>query len=161
MQGILFLDIDGVLNGHLKLASGYCGIEPHCVEQLNRITDATGAGIVLTSAWRYMMLGGAMSLRGFRYLLKTHGITGTLVDHTVADEEVEGRNKQIEMWLRRHNSINGECRFAILEDLVMEWGWLADHVIQTNGQAGLTEADADLVIDLLVRAPRTCNAYEE
>lgn len=36
---VLFLDIDGVLNSHTKLANGYCGIEPKQVEMLNCLLD--------------------------------------------------------------------------------------------------------------------------
>lgn len=56
---VVFLDIDGVLNvygtkfGDEVWSSPLCkGISRHLVVLLNRITDATGARIVVSSSWR-------------------------------------------------------------------------------------------------------------
>jgi len=73
---VIFLDIDGVLNGHEFCEHAKsCGINPECVCELNRIIAATDAKIVLSSAWRYMVHGGALTLKGFEYMLRTHGVT--------------------------------------------------------------------------------------
>jgi hypothetical protein len=96
---VLFLDIDGVLNGHERHPdSPYTTIRPDCVTHLNTVLLKTGCKVVVSSAWRYMLLRprankpAPMTLLGFAYLLHTHGLTGvvhhqTLVGHTCADEE--------------------------------------------------------------------------
>ena len=55
---IIFLDIDGVLNSELWYKEvKYANLEekhfsPALVENLNTITDQTGAKIVVSSSWR-------------------------------------------------------------------------------------------------------------
>ena len=85
---LLFLDVDGVLNCHDWDAKAQsCRIRHKCVAQLNRIVRATGVKIVLSSAWRYMIHGKAMTLDGFGYMLRTHGGCGlTPIDCTMPDE---------------------------------------------------------------------------
>lgn len=88
---VLFLDIDGVLNGHQfnrKAQSG--NIRKACIRELSRIVETTGCKIVLSSAWRYMIHGRAMTLLGFQYMLRTHGLVcmgkNLLIDVTIPDE---------------------------------------------------------------------------
>lgn len=106
---ILFLDIDGVLNGHQILReAGCCGIDPRCVRHLNLVLRRTGCKIVLSSAWRYMIHCKAMKLDGFWYMLRTHGFTNngngnpiiglTRKDKDVGDSNERGR--QIREWLK-------------------------------------------------------------
>lgn len=72
---LLFLDVDGVLNGHRFLrAAQSCNIDNAAVLQLNRVCRTTGCKIVLSSAWRYMVHGKSMTLRGFAYMLRTQGL---------------------------------------------------------------------------------------
>lgn len=72
MNKFIFLDIDGVMNSNLfysertqdkryndwikehpqRIAWNACDIDPRAVERLNRLTDATGAKIVVSSTWR-------------------------------------------------------------------------------------------------------------
>src|SRR4051812_14382818 len=49
---ILFLDIEGVLVLPVP-GRKTSAVSARCVEQLNRITDATGAKVVLSSSWRF------------------------------------------------------------------------------------------------------------
>jgi hypothetical protein len=70
---LLFLDIDGVLNSHDQHPNGYCGIHPEKVMLLNGIVEKTNCKIVISSAWRYMILRGDMTLKGFGNLLGTYG----------------------------------------------------------------------------------------
>jgi hypothetical protein len=44
---VIFLDIDGVLNGHQKHENGYCGIYPECVTRFNRLLDAVPNAMVV------------------------------------------------------------------------------------------------------------------
>lgn len=89
---LLMLDIDGCLNGHPLARLGPDApvptIDPEPVQHLNRIVRVTGCKIVLSSAWRYMILGGQLTLLGFKYLLRTHGAVGLdIIGHTASDEE--------------------------------------------------------------------------
>lgn len=158
---IIFLDIDGVLNGHdWDEAAQSNRIRHRCVEQLSRILGETGAKIVLSSAWRYMIHCGAMTTIGFEYMLRTHGASGIvhkIVGVTIKDEDTPGylgaghvdgswepRTKQIRMWLEDHP---GVTEFVVIDDAdLVDFG---ERFVQTDGATGLTEDDANRAIDLL------------
>lgn len=83
---VIFLDIDGVLNDHTQMENHYCGTKYECVQQFNRILDAVPeAKIVISSAWRYMILRGDVTLKGFEMLLLTHGVKchERVIGHTI------------------------------------------------------------------------------
>ena len=159
-RGILFLDIDGVLNDHTKLPSGYCGIQFDKVLQLNRILDAVDPQIVVSSAWRYQVTEGAMTLRGFETLLLVHGVkchnrvlATTQRDPVIAEPDhmdtdtwnrlgLQWRSHQITRWLAANGSA---CPFVVLDDLPID----VPNLVQTDGSIGLTRADADRAIQIL------------
>jgi hypothetical protein len=154
---VVFLDIDGVLNGHEFLVeSRSCKIDRACVERLNRILKATDARIVLSSAWRYMVHGHAMTLQGFQYMLQTHGMVGSvngservIVDVTCRDQDLADRPDQIRAWLEAC-APHDEWRYVILDDGDFVWGDL--NIIQTDGSKGLTDEDAERAIASLAEA---------
>lgn len=149
---LIFLDIDGVLNDHRYNEASMSGaILPECVARLNRILEATDARIVLSSAWRYMLIGRAMSVTGFDYLLRTHGvIANRLVGRTCADEEVKERGWQIHEW-RKANDHRG--RYVVIDDMDLHISPLHPFV-RTDGGCGLADADADAAIRHLAEVPR-------
>lgn len=156
---VLFLDVDGVLNGHeFDPLAASCGIRPDCVERLNRVLDATGCDVVLSSAWRYMVLCGAMTLEGFGYLLRTHGVrqlgdrlVGTLPFDTADDAEPKDRGDLIAAWLAEHP---GYAKAVAVDDLDI-FDPRLPHVgfVRTDGMKGLADADADQLVALLRPCP--------
>jgi hypothetical protein len=173
---VLFLDVDGVLNGHdWDDEAQSCNIRRECVKHLNRVVRETGCRIVLSSAWRYIVHGGDMTLRGFGYLLRTHGMaaaeTGTLAARLIIgltrkdDESVDPldlkpdeRARQIRDWLewwgddaqmRAAVGLGVVTRFAAVDD--EDHGFEAHGVpaVITDGKTGLTSADADKLIAIL------------
>lgn len=79
-RNILFLDIDGVLNGHeFSEEAQSCTLKPACVEAFNRLLregeKIEGFGIVVSSAWRYMVFRESMTWVGFGHMLQTHGVS--------------------------------------------------------------------------------------
>ena len=146
---ILFLDIDGVLNGHgYNPESLSCSIDTRCVACLNHILKQTDAMIVISSAWRYMILGGAMTLTGFDYMLRTHGVIASRVaGHTLSDEELPKRGCQIDEWLWRHSHVGPYC---ILDDGdPNEYGFVGRNHVHTDGTTGLVIGDATKAITFL------------
>jgi hypothetical protein len=149
---LIFLDIDGVLNRHdfntEAQSSTFC---PDCVRQLNRVIDHTGAKIVLSSAWRYMVHGGAITLKGFEYLLRTHGVTAKceVVSVTEPDETVPGRGAQIRHWIEANAAGRPPLRFVVVDDepaLCDEIESRGLPLVRTDPRDGLTAKDADAVI---------------
>lgn len=160
---LLFLDCDGVLNTHDPHENGYCGLHVDKVLRLNRIVELTGAEVVLSSAWRYMVLGKDITLKGFTYLLLTYGLAQwvRIVGHTASDEEIPERGEQIAHYLRAA----GNPRYVILDDggqtppikgakVTMTQSLACQHGarwVQIDGRVGLTEEDAQRAIKLLQR----------
>jgi hypothetical protein len=149
---ILFLDIDGVLNDHRYHPDAEsCTLLPACVDQLNRVVHATGAGVVVSSAWRYMVHGGAMALDGFGYLLRSHGVTRQLqlLCITAPDEEMPTRGRQIERWLA---GVAGVDSFVVLDDAPegLDFDPVTHRLVRTDPKKGLTKVEADQAIRMLV-----------
>jgi hypothetical protein len=147
VRPIIFLDLDGVLNDHQQRESGFCGIDLPLATRFNRVLRETDAQIVLSSAWRYM-IPEAMSLKGFTYLLQTHGVDchERLIGVTCRDEEIEPRGQQIRHW-RLENG--GERPYVVIDDLDLGITEAGHPFVQTDGKVGLTEADADRAIEIL------------
>ena len=126
---ILFLDIDGVLNCHdfdQKAMSNM--IDAVKVGHLNDILEETGAVVVLSSAWRYLVHRGDMTLAGLDWLLRSHGIrSDRLIGITRPDTMVwystrkgpvskpipDERGKQITDWLKEHQHTG---RYLVIDD---------------------------------------------
>jgi hypothetical protein len=162
---ILFLDIDGVLNGHdWNDEAKSCNIRPECVAHLNRVIRETGCKIVLSSAWRYIVLGGDMTLKGFDYMLRTHGLIcqsdtmNLIVGCTVPDELAprpvrDGeRGRQCREWLHGPENQWEVNWFAAVDDEDHCFAEFGIPAVITDCARGLTAEDADKLIALLNRA---------
>lgn len=149
---VLFLDIDGVLNDRSRspLAES-SSFDAGAVMRLNRVITSTGARLVLSSSWRYVIIDGTMTLGGFEFLLRTHGLAqGSLVGHTCADELVPSRAGQIRQWLTTH----GPCEaWAAVDDHDLGLGDDGWRQVRTAWELGLTDSDADRLIEILGRTP--------
>jgi hypothetical protein len=158
MRPIIFLDIDGVLNAHEKLpGSAYCGIEPRCMALLNDLLAKTRAEIVITSAWRYLILNGSMTLAGFQNMMATHG----LVPHEamigfVGKDSYEYESRDHLYALADRDGAIHEWReinkrwgvHVVIDDLPLP---VRDAVlVQTDGAVGLTQADCDRAAAILL-----------
>lgn len=148
---VLFLDIDGVLvtARSLKERSGRGAVgDPSCVRELNRVTDATGAVLVLSSSWRFC------GLEEMRLILRHWGVAAPLVSMTpdlTRKAGAEGlyagvpRGREIQAWFDEYEA---SPRFAIVDDDA-DMEHLADRLVRTQFSAGLTAADADRLIAML------------
>jgi hypothetical protein len=151
----LFLDIDGVLNAHEPHpGSLYNGIRLDCMGRLNRVLKATGASLVISSAWRYIILCGNMKPLGFEYLLISHGLVslpGVVIGLTEPDEAAPCRGQLIRKWLSDHGGPSAFASWAVVDDdpMNMQLGDDAQHrLVRTDGAKGMTDADAERLIAL-------------
>ena len=151
MTGLIFLDIDGVLNGHDWCEEAKsCLFRAECISNFNQIITKCEPVVVLSSAWRYMLLGTepATTLTGFEYMLRTHGVSDKLrlVGHTLSDEEIAIRGDQISAWLKEHTVT---VPYVVIDDLDLGIS-KADHpFVQTDGKVGLTVNDVQSVVAIL------------
>lgn len=158
----LFLDVDGCLNDHKwNDLAGSTTLDRRCVNELNRILHTVPrVGVVLSSAWRYMIANKALTLLGFKYLLQTHGVTKdiNLVGITPPDERIPTRGMQIRHWLDNYEGRSMfECEsFVVLDDAPdgMCFCPVEHRLVKTDGKVGLTAADADRVIAMLLEDMR-------
>lgn len=136
----LFLDIDGVLNSEVTLRrkldrnGGVVGIDPYLALLVNRIIEATGCKVVLSSAWR----GSDENHEYIERMIgaKLHSITGRCCAGIRGVEIYEWINKNVP-WEDRQTG--GKFKYAILDDDSDMLMWQKDHFFQTSFKAGITE----------------------
>lgn len=155
---VIFLDFDGVLN------LGYGAGNPDLVAHLNRITDFTGAVIVVHSSWRW-----SRSVEKLRAVLQGWGVTGTILDKCPSPQRtqqtlsglyvdtsdwlafkgaVESNDERciaIQNWLNAHP---GEVkRYVIFDDSSALGHFVGKpEFLQTKMSEGLTKDHADRAI---------------
>jgi hypothetical protein len=150
---LIFLDIDGVLNDHAKLPSQYCGINLDRAKLLNGLLEEVpDAMLVISSAWRYLIYEGNMTLKGFEYLLMVHGVCCHERIHgiTERDPAVTPHTLDVEAWRKNGIAWRAEqirCyvaqhkpeRYVVLDDLPL----MVDNFVQTDGKIGLTDSSVE------------------
>ena len=146
---VLFLDIDGVLVNKRSLAErnqmGRSVADPACIASLNRIVEATGCKVVLSSSWRFCGLqemNRILEFWGCKFQL--HGMTPDLTRKQDTLYVGVPRGREIEEWLRTSQVDS----FVILDDDA-DMEPLAPHLVRTVFEHGLTNELADAAIALL------------
>ena len=174
---IIFLDIDGVLNttDTIRLPEvfveqngiriGFNLLNKFAIENLNRVTDRSGAKIVISSSWRVL----CNTPERFKILcqhLKNEGVTGEIIGRTPTSGEYaealgqpEGygsgpgqiyfgycRGKEIQMWLDQNPGVS---KFVIVDDS-SDMDHLMDKLVRTIFELGITNLDADRMLNQLL-----------
>lgn len=151
MTPLIFLDFDGVLNGYADpCGGGLRGLDPVRVARLNRIVDATGAHVVVTSAWRRIyrercQLADILVAAGFTGMVA--GMTRTDVPATDCNGWTQ-RLAEIEEWLQCPPRKYRGAPICIIDD-EHDFGRLSDLVVRTHPLDGLTDEDVLRAIELL------------
>lgn len=148
---VIFLDVDGVLNsrrymvrlnGEFNCVPKYKQIDPILAKRLNKITDATGAYLVLSSTWRILF----KRIVEIRELFAKAGVTGNFLGSTPIDNNKRGM--QIAEWMDKHSSIYPIEKFIILDD-DSDMEHLISSLIQTDNRYGLTYSNVNQAIKAL------------
>ena len=168
MRKILFLDIDGVINTDRQCERCYeKGIvpderfgypfDPEAVACLARIIDETGADIVISSSWKFW------GLPDMTNMWKDRNMPGKIVDvtpNTMSDEMLLNadltnmdmmafKGSEIKGWLTKHRK--SVERYAIIDDVDDMLPEQQDCFVQINPITGISEKDAEKVIEILNR----------
>lgn len=156
MTKIIFLDIDGVLNGYDYYMSDRCtgnlngeegDIDPFGAERINRICRETGARIVISSDWR-------INWPHCIDRIERGGIEkGLIVDKTPehmwlehAPESYKSRGSEIQDWLSQHP----ECTsYVIIDDRTDFLDEQKERFVHVNSKCGIDETDVKFAIDIL------------
>lgn len=107
---VLFLDVDGVLNSATFFAENppmpVTSVDPKAVRRIQRVVEATGALVVLSSSWRKQPeLVDVLRTAG----VPIHDLTPTLTDRMAAP----ARCDEILAWLDEHSEVT---QYAIIDD---------------------------------------------
>lgn len=157
---VIFLDFDGVLNSQQYMESDAYGtgkglafgdsqLDPQCVDRLNRLIEATGAKVVISSSWRHIWSRGEITRmlkqRGFRHPESIIDVTPSLLSQ---------RGNELAQWLGQADEgrrIGGEKvdGYVILDDSTDFNPDQMEHFVQTNPDIGLTDADVKRAISIL------------
>lgn len=150
---VIFLDIDGVLNSgaYIKRLNDLFDrpenqMDPEAVQKLNRLTDLTGAKIVVSSTWRLAFLRQANGLDMLQRCMKAYGITGEVIGMTFNDAwGTDRRGQEIQDYLDNNPNIE---KFVILDD-DSDMGPLLPHLIQTKFDNGLQDTHVEQIAAIL------------
>lgn len=157
----VFADIDGVFN-HARLYAALAArrgtttpvdwLDPVYLARMNTVCDATGAELVISSAWP-SYVGG---LDAVVTILRAAGLTAPVVGATPEANPLpledphrtrKGRGYEIRAWLRAHPRVTN---YAIVDDLKLtrvDWS----RFVRTDLAVGFTDADAAKLRRVLTR----------
>ena len=151
---VIFLDVDGVLNGmdfltHAeKLIEENLGyIDDRSVSRVVKIIQETGAKVVLSSSWRSMFNDKMepqyrpaedLAARFARYGISFIGKTPSRSSY---------RGREVRAWLENHPEVT---TYVILDDSAFpDWNELTTSWIQTDWQTGIDDTDVERAIAIL------------
>lgn len=151
---IIFLDFDGVLQiedfsdpwpGQTQRLDRYTDrdrfgllFDNGCVTRLQRLIEATGAGVVINSAWRYS------GLPDMQALWQERGMPGVLLDVTPHEGNLDpvtfdplSKGYPVQGWLEAHPTTH----YVIIDDTDDFLPFQHDHLVLTGYDTGFSEAD--------------------
>ena len=142
MKKILFLDIDGVVNCATtsQRHRGTIGIDPYMALLVDRIIQATGCGVVISSSWRHS------KERLDEIRKQACEFTDITPSGRLTNYEDRPRGHEIRKWLDRHSDVERVDRYAILDDDSDMLDEQLPSFFKTSWQTGLTQEIADKVI---------------
>jgi len=159
---VIFLDVDGVLNGNNTKEKipgvGLLGIEDEKVEKLQKIVDATGAEIILSSTWRndWWPTPNLENLpRHGQYLVSKLEKYGLTISGKTKETHFEYRGQEILDWVEKHNPdawvVLDDIKFGSFDYEVLF------HFVQTDPTVdGLTDENVEKAIEILGTRPKAC-----
>lgn len=141
MSKVIFLDIDGVLNGRstrVKSSMGFTGIDLKYIRALKELIDQTGAYVVLSSDWKDCFTedncnpatadaDGAYLIK--RLLSQGVNIMARTDDQSVGKDWSTGRGFGIRKYLKAHPEVEN---YVILDDIKFRdfTGELEEHFVE-------------------------------
>lgn len=139
---VIFLDIDGVLI-NMRYASRNTA-DPLCVDILNKITDRTGAKIVVSSSWKHY------GLPKITLILKQWGVTGDIIGIT-PNSGMAQRIYDIGEWLADYYDETGSSpeSIVIIDDEKDACIGFAVWCVLVSDINGLTYSDQERAIAIL------------
>ena len=157
---VIFLDFDGVLNSiqsRIRNPSGWNQLDPVLVGRVNRIIEATGASVVVSSTWRLSYRNdaeGAVVRLG--RILRENGFVGEVIDVTPhyngggRFRSRMSRGLEIQFWMDK-KGFDGP--FVILDD-DSDMGHLMGFLVHTKDALGIQDEHVDDAINIIKNGER-------
>lgn len=138
---VIFLDFDGVLlplppNGDFD---PNIEVSTEAIRNLNLLVEATGAVVVVSSAWRE-----DRSVDDLSKLLKSWGFAGVVHDKTGPSKD-DDRGEEIAGWLAN----NPGQKFVVIDDEPTDLEVLAKNLVRPKPDLGLAWHDVAEAIRIL------------
>ena len=168
MSKIIFLDIyevliterqhDRCVEDGISPVDGFgFAFDPEAVANLKSIVENTGADIVISSSWKLW------GLDAMQRMWTRRDLPGEVIDitpNTESDEMLLSidldfmdipaiKGSEIKEWLSTNG--NQDTRYAILDDLPDMLPEQESHFVQTDPRIGITEEDAERIIEILTK----------
>lgn len=141
-QKILFLDIDGVLNGAKDLQIGY-EIDPLKVLLIDHVCEQTDTDIVISSAWRCLM-----PMMSLEYVLRCAGLKHPRILGSTPYINDFRRGMEVKAYLESQTLVS-VVKYAIVDD---NDGFLDEqrpYFVRTDGTIGVTPKETNRLIEIL------------
>jgi len=149
---ILFLDVDGVLNGKNY---GYGGVDDSLLALLKTIIEETGCKVVLSTTWRLNQSARATLLH-FMKARADINVEDIIIGDTPS---LKGKQRAFEIESFLHSewfvSRYAVTAWVAVDDLPLNThhpAFMKDHFIRTNYRTGITPADAFGAVHILNHA---------
>jgi histidinol phosphatase-like enzyme len=160
---ILFLDFDGVLNSEKyfeewillnpdRRGSLINQLDPKKVDLLNRIINATGANVVISSTWRILH-----SMEELKDILISFGFKypQNIIDET--PQTFSGyRGREINLWLTYSNESDESVDQFVIVDDNSDMEPHMNNLVQTTWKDGMQESHMIEIINRLNFQNETC-----
>lgn len=148
---IIFLDFDGVLNteqyqaqlainGASTRDNWGARFDPRAVYNLDKLIEATNAGIVVSSSWRFVH-----TLDDLIKMWEVRELPGEIIDTIPCGPVNVSRGEDIESWLDSH----GHHAYVIIDDYDDFFPSQHTRYVETNPVIGLSLANVQKAIDIL------------
>jgi len=157
---ILFLDVDGVLNGENY---GYGGVDDSLLFLLKTIIDSTQCKIVLSTTWRLNQSARATLLH-FMKARADINVEDIIIGDTPS---LKGKKRAFEI----ESFLNSEefqsqyfcTKWCAIDDLALNQQYplfMRNHFVRTNYRTGITSSDAYNVVQILNKDCEYSNSYD-
>lgn len=149
---VIFLDIDGVLcmpkqfyplQKVILAGRRVSNFDEDCLRRLDKIIEATGAMVVISSAWRIDFWEPA-EFDLLKEHFKNQGSIVNLIGHTPYDNE-RIRGREIQTWLNEHPDVE---KFIIIDDSD-DMEHLMPRLIRTKFYDGIQDEHVEMAIKML------------
>ncbi len=136
-NGVLFLDIDGVLNSKIyykyiyKPEDGWSRFDPYCVVLIKKLVEEFSLKVVISSTWR----DGGMK-RLMKELNENNFMDYLHEDWLTPVVRPASRGKEIELWLDNHSEVKD---YIILDDNENLLEHQRDKFVKTSTYLGMVQ----------------------